>query len=192
MTAEAARLEKLIEKYKFTKPIPDSAREKLIKSRSRVFKSALKEVGEYSIWFALIVYFFFKLRSIGLGSSIAAAKIAAVVSAVVAAAVIASGSYATYRYLVIPDSGTQKQEEINQNTDNSGNTFPPVEENISEPESGKQVQNRSNDPVYEIRLYNGRVYRGVILSRGKSYVVSTPGGQVVIPSKQIRIIRRAK
>lgn len=41
----------------------------------------------------------------------------------------------------------------------------------------------------EIRMYNGRILRGAIISRGKMYLVLTPTGKVKIPEEQIKNIR---
>lgn len=41
----------------------------------------------------------------------------------------------------------------------------------------------------EIRMYNGRIIQGAIISRGKTYLVLTPAGKIKIPEEQIKNIR---
>lgn len=41
----------------------------------------------------------------------------------------------------------------------------------------------------EIRMYNGRIIQGAIISRGKTYMVLTPEGKIKIPEDQIKNIR---
>jgi|GEM_PF-1859172 len=43
--------------------------------------------------------------------------------------------------------------------------------------------------IDEIRLYNGRVIQGAIISRGDEYLVLTVSGTVKIPEKQIKNVR---
>lgn len=43
--------------------------------------------------------------------------------------------------------------------------------------------------VDEITLYNGKVYRGVILGRGSTYSILTTGGKVYVPKKNVRSTR---
>jgi len=43
--------------------------------------------------------------------------------------------------------------------------------------------------VDEITLYNGKVYKGVILKRGATYTILTTGGKVYVPKKNVRSTR---
>jgi len=58
-------------------------------------------------------------------------------------------------------------------------------------EPGKTLQSLQKDfeRVDEIRLYNGRILRGAVISRGVMYLILTPEGKVKIPEKQIKNIR---
>ncbi len=190
---EAARLEKLFERYKFTYPITDASRERLVESRERVFRSTLKELGIYSAWYAVILYIFFKLRGIGIKSSILAAKAVTVAASVLVACIVAGGTYAVYKYVYVYSAAIEKNNEIidTAGTDIPDNGVAPDEDSIQK-QSEKQTQIQTNGPISEIRLYNGKIYRGVILSRGKSYVINTSQGRITIPAKNIRVIKRVK
>jgi hypothetical protein len=187
---EAARLEKLFEKYKYTAPVNDAGRERLIESRERVFKSALKELELYSVWYAVILSVFFKLRNIGIKSSIAAAKAITVVSAITAGAIIAGGAITAYKYVYADSVAVEKNKINNTENINISNESFPLENDAIQKTDEKQTQIQSSGPLSEIQLYNGRIYRGIILSRGNSYVIHTSKGRITIPAKQIKTIRR--
>jgi hypothetical protein len=188
---EAAILEKIFDKYKFSAPVPATARERLVESRERVFRSALKELGVYSVWYAVILSVFFKLRNIGIKSSILAAKAVTIVGSIVVAGIIVSGTYAAYKYFYFGSAPVEENQKNNtEKIINSSESIPP-EDAIQKPDI-KQTQIKSIGPLSEVQLYNGRIYRGVILSRGITYIINTSDGQITIPAKQIRMIKRVK
>jgi hypothetical protein len=41
----------------------------------------------------------------------------------------------------------------------------------------------------EIRLYNGRIIQGAVISRGKEYLILTPAGKIKIKEEEIKNIR---
>jgi len=43
--------------------------------------------------------------------------------------------------------------------------------------------------IHTVSLYNGKVIKGIILRRGKNYIILTPKGKISIPEKQIRATR---
>jgi hypothetical protein len=46
--------------------------------------------------------------------------------------------------------------------------------------------------VDEITLYNGKVFRGAVMSRGETYRVLTTEGIVMIPRSQIKMVKPLK
>jgi hypothetical protein len=189
---ETARLEGLLEKYKFILPVPAAMRKRLLKSRARVLKSTLKELDDYSIWYAIVLIILLKARSYGFKFSFAVAKIFATTALIIASGVVISGAYAAVQYYkpyfdsIFIEKKNEVVESANGFIEDENST--PIE-NIQETASKLKQENA---PAYEIFLYNGKKYHGIIQSRGKSYIVSTSKGQVTIPATQIKMIKRAK
>ncbi|MBN2401075.1 MAG: hypothetical protein JXN64_01625 [Spirochaetes bacterium] len=179
---ETASLERLLEKYKFTSPVSASMREMLPESRNRVLKSTLKELKTHSLWYALVLLILLKARNNGIKFSFTAAKFFAGTALIIASGMIISGTYAAVKYYkpyfdsVLFEKKNKSAEAVKEVTGNNGS--------LVKKESGNAL-------VYDILLYSGKKYRGVIKSRGKSYVVSTTNGRVTIPAKQIKMIKRA-
>jgi hypothetical protein len=185
---ETAKLELLLEKYKFISPVPESARMGLIKSRTRVLKSTLKELGVYSLWFGLVLFILLKLRKIGFKFAITIANIAAITATLVASAAVAGGAYVAVKQYT--GNASVISQEVKSAAVESANEA----ENAAVESQGKDGLSKKLEkaPVYEIFLYNGKKYLGSIESRGATYRVNTSGGQVTIPANQIKLIRRAK
>lgn len=60
--------------------------------------------------------------------------------------------------------------------------------NVEVPKSLTEVKQKYGR-VDEITLYNGKVYKGVILKRGVTYTILTTGGKVYVPKKNVRSTR---
>ena len=191
MMTDAARIEKIFEKYKFTAPIPAPMRGVLAESRKKVLKATLKELKKYSAWYALVLLVLLKGRNIGIRFSFTAAKAVALLGSIVASGMIISGAYVAVKYYQVYFSDKMienKSETIESGNNAAGQSGFAVEEKL---QSSTPEKEQTNSPAYEIYLYNGKKYNGVILSRGKSYVINTPSGKITIPLKQIKMIKRA-
>ncbi len=185
---ETAKLEILLEKFRFTAPVSVSARRMLLKSRARVLKSVLKEVGAYSIWFGLVLFIILKLRKLGFKFAVTMANVAAVTATMIASAAVVGGTYiAVKQYLadISPVSSEEEKSEAVDLTDEADNAVKDTQKEIAPRKEQEQSLK------YEILLYNGRKYFGSIESRGAVYKVNTSAGRVTIPAKQIKLIRRA-
>jgi hypothetical protein len=184
---ETARLEVLLDKYKFTSPVSEALRKRLMKSRARVLKSTLKEVGAYSLWFGFVLFILLKLRNIGFKFAITIANIAAITATVLASGAVVSGAY----FVIKQYQGSINTVSIEEKSDafdsakNTDNALSDTREQLPLPKDQEKA------PIYEIFLYNGKKYIGSIESRGMTYKISTSSGQVSIPAKQIKLIRRA-
>jgi hypothetical protein len=192
---ETAQLEGLLEKFKFTSPISAPVRKRLIKSRARVLKSTLKEVGAYSAWFGLVLFIILKLRKIGFKFAITFANVAAITAIVLASGAVVSAAYVVvkqYQDNTRTVSVTEKSEAIDSAND-ADNAFIETQKEQEEASIPRDIlKKQEKAPIYEILLYSGKKYLGSIESRGASYKVNTSNGQVSIPAKQIKVIKRAK
>jgi hypothetical protein len=192
---ETAQLEGLLEKFKFTSPVSAPVRKRLIKSRARILKSTLKEVGAYSAWFGLVLFIILKLRKIGFKFAITFANIAAITATLLASGAVVAGAYVAvkqYQDIISAVPVTEKSEAVDSAND-ADNSFIEKQEKQDKVVTHMDVpKQEEKSPIYEILLYNGKQYVGSIESRGASYKVNTSNGQVSIPANQIKLIKRAK
>ena len=188
MMTDAVRLEKFLEKYKFTAPVSAPVRGRLSESRKRVLKTTLKEVKEYSVWYALVLLVLLKARNIGIRFSFTAAKIVTIIGSITASGIIISGAYAAVKYYRINFPETVIENKIEVTGANEGASAITNESTVQD---SSAVLEQGKSPAYDIYLYNGKKYYGVILSRGSSYVINTSSGKITIPLKQIKMIKRA-
>lgn len=189
---EATRLNELLDKYRFTEPVPDAVRKSMIKSRKRVLIACLKKVNNYSIFFGAALFFYFLAKKIKLDISLSAGKFLAVSVNAVSAGLITGSVYTAVNHKLFenifinsPDVQIKKEDKSETPQDKNDQA---QDKQIIAPSSGNQTD--AAGIQVEILLYNGKIYRGVILSRGCSYILQTPQGTVSIPSTQVRNIRK--
>lgn len=72
----------IIETYRFEQPVPESIRARLLQAKKRTLIAILTANKEYTAYSAIIIFVFFWLRKIGLGTSIV--KTAAVTTTILA------------------------------------------------------------------------------------------------------------
>ncbi len=181
---EAAQLNALLEKYRFAEPIPKDVRRIILKSRKRVLKTCLKKVNNYSIFFGVVLFFYFLARSLKLNIGFSAVKIFAVAANIVAAGVISVSVYAAVKYTSLVNNVFNIYEKTLQQ-----NLKPDIKSDDKDKTEDKTTGNPGGVKV-EILLYNGKIYRGVIISRGYNYIVNTGNGNIAIQSTQIKNIRK--
>ena len=195
---ETARLEGLLEKFKFTSPVSAPVRKLLIKSRARVLKSTLKEVGAYSVWFGLVLFIILKLRKIGFKFAITFANVAAITAVLVASGAVAAGAYVAVKQyqeknisaVTVPSNEESETFDFTNDVNDALIETQEAQKEDADTKVLPKVQEKA--PIYEIFLYSGKKYVGSIESRGAFYKVNTSQGQVSIPAKQIKVIKRAK
>jgi hypothetical protein len=91
------QFEKLMSKFRFTRPVPPEVRRRISSSKKKQFRTILKKTGGYSISFGIIASLFFSLKKLGMGVSIV--KTAIILASVTAAAtvLIVAGVYTTVK-----------------------------------------------------------------------------------------------
>ena len=181
---EAAQLNALLEKYRFVEPIPEEARKIMLKSRKRVLKACLKKVNNYSIFFGAVLFFYFLARSLKLNIGLSAVKIIAVAANIVTIGIASGSVYAAVKYTALVNSVFKFYEKTFQQE-----VKPEIKSDDKDKTEDKTTENPGGVKV-EILLYNGRIYRGVIVSRGYNYIINTGNGNVAIQSTQIKNIRK--
>jgi hypothetical protein len=185
---DAARLNALLEKYRFVDPVPDAARRYMLKSRRRILIACLKKVNNYSIFFAVVLFVYFLARKLKLNFSLTSVKIIAV-SANIAVAGIAAGTvYTAVKFLPSGFKNIEVQEK-NIQTDAKPAVKSESKDKITEKQAPVNAE-VTGDVYVDILLFNGKIIRGVILSRGNTYIIKTPQGIISVPSTQVRNIMK--
>ncbi len=181
---DAAQLNALLEKYRFVEPIPEAARKIMLKSRKRVLKACLKKVNNYSIFFGVVLFFYFLARSLKLNIGFSAVKIIAVAANIVTIGIASGSVYAAVKYTTLVNKIFNAYEKTFQQ-----NVKPEMKSDDKDQTADKSTENPGGVKV-EILLYNGKIFHGVIISRGYNYILKTPNGNVAILSTQIKNIRK--
>lgn len=156
---EAQQLEQLLGKYRFTKPVPPGVRDGIMAAKKERYVRVLKTAGVFTAVYGVVASLYFAIKKAGIGITIAK-----VIAAGMAVLTISIGGY--YAAGALRDrffSGAEK----------------PASD-ITRPDSGW---------VDEIMLFDGRIIRGAIISRGDPYRVRTAGGIMLIPQKQIKAVK---
>jgi hypothetical protein len=175
MIKDAVSLQKICERFKFTEIIPLPVQKTVIASRSRILKSSLKKINKYSIWYGLAIFILLKVRLFGIKPSIAICKFAAITIFAFSAGGITTGTYLAIQHFRAYTAPSVNDKSASQ---------------IIVPQNSIPAQNHVRGQKNKITLYNGRVYEGIILSRGEYYIIMTSEGNRTIPSNQISLIER--
>ncbi len=158
-------LERLLDKYKFTRPVPEDIQEEILASKKKNLVRVLKTVGAFSALQGAFLSVYFWFKKLGIGIPI----VKYIITAITLAAVTYGGYYALTAGGVMdrPREGKPGREET----------------------IGEKV-----GWIDEITLYNGRIIEGRIISRGVLYRVKTGKATVDIPRAMIKVIKplRAK
>ncbi len=157
---ETLLLEKLLDRYRFARPVPPDLQDSILESKKGIFVRVLKTAGAFTALYGAFLPLYFALKKAGAGVLIA--KI------LISCAAVASVSYGAYYAL----------------TSRGADPAPPP----AAPLSLDDI--RSNyEWVDRITLYNGKTVEGAITSRGETYTVLTTGGIMRIPRNQIKTVR---
>lgn len=121
------QFEKLMSKFRFTRPVPLEVRRRISSSKKKQFRTILKKTGGYSVSFGIIASLFFSLKKLGMGVSII--KTAIILASVTAASVvlIATGVYTTVKHI---DRDEKRETGV---LETGQLDVQPAEENDSEP-----------------------------------------------------------
>lgn len=204
---------RILDRYRFTEPVDAHTRAYLPKSQKRALKYCLKKTGNYSLWFGIVLFILFAAKRFGIKMTLATSKVIFVISATVAAAAIVTGGTAVVTRIIAANN-VPVTESVNPSvkpsvqqsakpeatesqlpqTEQAQSVKPESEPAVIDkpvPQTDTEEEPALNKERMEIILYTGRVYRGIIVSRGQTIVISTPQGEVRIPSNKVRMIRPA-
>lgn len=160
-------LEQLLDRYKFTRPVPEDVREEILSSKKKNLVRVLKTVGAFSVAYGALLSVYFAIKKLGV--AIPVAKF--IISGITVAAVCYGGYY-TVTTLTSADAPAT----------------PAVEEKPRPPE--EKLSNYKW--VDQITLYSGRIIEGAVISRGAQYKVLTASGVMYIPRNKIKMIKPLK
>jgi hypothetical protein len=156
---ETQQLEQLLGKYRFTQPVPPGVRADILSSKKKTFVRVLKTAGAYTAIQGAFAALYFTAKKTGIG--LFTAKM---IVSVMAVLTISVGGY--YAVTAIIDRVIRESTTAAPDSSGSGTAW-----------------------VDEIMLFDGRIIRGAIISRGDSYEVRTERGIILIPRKQIKAVR---
>ncbi len=156
---EAQQLERLLGKYRFTQPVPPEVRDGILSSKKERYVRVLKTAGAFTAVYGVVASLYFAAKKAGIGLTIAK-----VLAAGMALLTISIGGYyaaSAVRDRLLPAS--------------------------DKPAPGAALSD--SGWVDEIMLFDGRIIRGAIISRGDPYRVRTASGTLLIPRKHIKAVR---
>jgi len=189
MTRDVQLIHQILNRYRFVEPVEDTVRAYLPLSRKRALKFCLKQTGDYSIWFGLVLFILFAARRFGFNVSLAASKVLLLISLAAVIAATSGGIVIATHPQAKPVSSMTKPEPVTEETPAAHadqSTAVPVQQTIP-----KDTPQQSGKEPVDITLYTGKTYHGVIVSRGKNIVVETAQGEVTIPAEKVKMVHRA-
>ncbi|MBN2159821.1 MAG: hypothetical protein JW807_10530 [Spirochaetes bacterium] len=161
---ETLLIEKLLEKYRLTRPISPKDRDAIISSKRKILKRVLKTVGAFSALYGLYLSLYFAVKKAGIG---------VILKTLLTCALAGSLAYGGYRAV--------KAVRVSRLEQPSGREAITLED----------IRARYKW-VDQIILYNGKIIRGAIISRGASYEILTTRGIVQVPRNQIKMVKPLK
>ncbi|MBN2078842.1 MAG: hypothetical protein JW838_07735 [Spirochaetes bacterium] len=153
-------LERVLEKYRFIRPVPPSVQESILSSRKKILVRVLRTVGAFSALYGAYLAVYFAAKKAGIG--------ALFVKCFVALFTVTSLSYGGYRLAATRAAESPIGE--------SGNRSP-----VSTDTPCRWID--------RITLYNGRIIHGAIVSRGDVYEILSEGKIIRIPANQIKAVK---
>lgn len=179
---ESEKLDSILEKFSLVEPIPPDVRKQMINSRQDILKNCLKKVDNYPFFFGGVLFVFFLARKLKFKISLSTGKFIAITFYAMAAGAAFGSTLVAVKYyneayqVEKADVSDQKIKEKNE----AGLQKNRVDKNDTAP----------LPPEVEIVLFNGKIIRGAIISREENYIVRTSKGEIKIPSKSIRQIKK--
>ena len=138
---ETIMLERLLEKYRFVRPVPPTVRESILSSRKKILVRVLGTVGAFSACYGAYLTLYFAVKKTGIGAVLA--------KCLLAAFTVTSLGYSGYRLVTAPREGPD----------------PGMAAEAPPATTGERP--RWTD---RITHFNGRVIHGAIVSREDPYV----------------------
>jgi len=140
-------------------------RDSILSSKKKTMVRVLKTTGAFSALYSAFLSIYFAVKKMGIGIPVMKLVISGI-----SVAAIAYGGY----YVLVSKPRADR-------------AAPPAAKTLSLDEIRAQYK-----WVDQITLYNGRVFRGAIISRGETYRVLTTEGIVMIPRSQIKMVTPLK
>lgn len=163
------RLERLLDRFKFTQPVPVEIKSSMSASKKPVLVRVLKTAGSFSVIYGIYISISFFVKKAIVGITIA--KI--IMSATITTSII----YGCYK--IIPYIQSQLKTGV-----------APVEDSLK-PVPEEKIYRQPGEKELII-LYDGRTIKGMVASRGDIYRILTAGGMITVPKNKIRKIEPVK
>jgi hypothetical protein len=176
----------VLERFRFTHPVDAAARKQINASRTRVLKRSLKGLGIASLWYTVVTFILLKSRGFGFKLTLFACKTAALASFALFLSTTAGIAYVAINYFSVETADPIKTKEETPAKENKDTT------NAAKPANDTVHVQKEATLIYDILLYNGRTYRGSIISRGANYRVLTSRGEVLIPAGEIQKLQQVE
>jgi hypothetical protein len=158
-------LQKLLDRYGLTRPVPPDAQESILSSKKRTLVRVLKTAGAFSAVYGAFLSLYFAVKKMGIGIPI--------VKFIVSGVSVAAVTFGGYYVLVIKPRADR--------------VASPAAKTLSLDEIRAQYK-----WVDQITLYSGKVVKGAVISRGETYSVLTTEGVMRIPRNQIKMVKPLK
>ncbi|OHD63156.1 MAG: hypothetical protein A2176_11455 [Spirochaetes bacterium RBG_13_51_14] len=159
-------VEKIIDRYKLSRPVPPNIQDSILSSKKRILVRVLKTVGVFTAVHGVFLSIYFAVKKTGIGIPL----IRYIISGIAVISLTYGAYYASVAAYKLWDPG-----EI------SGRKTLTLDD--------IRAQYKWID---QITLYNGRIIKGAIISRGTKYTVITTEGILRIPRKHIKMVKPLK
>jgi hypothetical protein len=159
---ETMLLEKLLARYRFTRPVPPEVQDAILSSKEKILVRVLKTTGTFTALYGVFLSLYFAIKKTGAG--IFLAKIVIVCTS---AAALSYGAY------YAASSMARDREPVP----------------VPAPSLSLDEIRAKYEWVDQITLYNGKVLKGAITSRGETYMVLTTDGVIRVPRNQVKTVR---
>lgn len=161
---ETLLMEKLLEKYRLTRPIHPEARDAIWSSKRTILERVLKTVGVFSALYGIYLSIYFAVKKAGIGI---------ILKALVPCVIAGSLAYGGYRAVTaLLEHGHERNS---------------TAESLTLDDIRAQYE-----WVDQIILYNGKIIQGAIISRGETFEILTTGGVVRVPRNQVKMVKPLK
>jgi hypothetical protein len=111
---EIKLLNRLLEKYKFANSLPVEIQRFAAESRVRILKSSLKAVGDYSVFYGLVIKIYFRARKYGFRPSLALSKAMIIFASALLTVAAAAGAVYISGILSVQHPATDAQTQQHQ------------------------------------------------------------------------------
>jgi hypothetical protein len=101
-------VEKLLEKYKFTAPIPPDVRQIIIKRKRKDLVAILKKMKRYNRVIGASLFVFFTVKNFGISLSLYQSAVVVFLSLAIATASVSGGAYYAVKKYILPSATVEQ------------------------------------------------------------------------------------